>query len=492
MNSLNSRQINAFLHSIRSEQIEQLGAQTNAAAQLKQAVDVLLQQQNVDDTPRQRGLLARRLVERAIQGLAADERERDHRAYVLLDAFYLQHKSRAETLALIKLAGGSFDRVNADALEKLTDALSRVCKETFQPSLAVIGSTPALRKGQHLPYRPYRVLWGRQREANDTVTWLTQTDAPSVVCLSGLGGNGKTALARHVAERLCESPAIADVLWISAKREMLVGARIQSARSDRLTFADVVDQLIIQTGLAEVTNRSFSDKCLAVGNLLRAKTFLIVLDNLDECENEIEITQQVLNILGTSRLLITSRHQCVDALPVVRPAHLTGLRQADSIQLLREESGYRGLAEFVQASPDLMREIHEYTGGAPLALHLVIGQAHIWSLPTVLAHLRQAREPDVEFYTFLFKQDWLSLSQAAQRILIYVGRMIRTSVTHAQLRHARIVESGLDDALELLVKLSLVETNASLLEAEKRYSVHPLVRHFVVSELPKLWTAQTI
>ena len=482
-------QVETLLKLIRAEEIEKLAAQISAMPALDQIV-----KPELSSTPRERGLLVKQLIEQAIQSLKPVERDHDsrvRRAYTLLTAFYAQHKNRRDTLALMQVAGGSFDRAKVYAIARLTDALNQLAA----PARAVGGNvslaSAAARKRRHLPYRPYRVLWGRETEADEILNWLTRTNAHAVVCISGMGGNGKTALARHIAEAWCTLPTMADALWVSAKREALVGAQIHSAHVEQLTFANCIDQLIFQTGRAEVAHKPLAEKILALTNLLREQTHLIVLDNLDECQNEVAFTQQVLNILGTSRLLITSRHQHTDALPVVRPAHLGGLREEDSIQLLRAESAFSNLDEITRATPETMRDIHAYTGGAPLALHLVIGQAHAWPLATVLAHLRQARELDTEFYTFLFKQDWLSLSDAAQRILIYIGRMIRTSVTHAQLRHTRIVKSDVDAALEMLIQFSLLETNGALLETEKRYSLHPLVRHFVVSELPKLWTSPT-
>ncbi len=360
------------------------------------------------------------------------------------------------------------------------------------PDLPASWFTPQpVHKGRHLPYRPYRILRGRENELEKLNALLADPTGPPAISISGVGGLGKTALARELAGHLRDVTDFVDVLWISAQRQISIGADIHSLDPGVQDFEQVIDQLFAQTGLAEAMKQSKSlvDKRSALVDLFQTQPYLITLDNLDDIVNELELMQRTLEILGRSRLLITTRHRKVDSLPLVRPFHLAGLSEEESVRYLREEGTYRGLVTLAQAERADLAEVHHLTGGAPLALNLVIGQAQTWALETVLAHLRAASGLDERFYTFLFLKDWQTLEKSARRLLIYIGRMVVTSVTQAQLRQAAVVEQGFDAALDALIKLCLLETNESLHEADKRFSLHPLVRHFVLSELPTLWTS---
>ena len=117
-------QVETLLKLIRAEEIEKLAAQISAMPALDQIV-----KPELSSTPRERGLLVKQLIEQAIQSLKPVERDHDsrvRRAYTLLTAFYAQHKNRRDTLALMQVAGGSFDRAKVYAIARLTDALNQL------------------------------------------------------------------------------------------------------------------------------------------------------------------------------------------------------------------------------------------------------------------------------------------------------------------------------------------------------------------------------
>ena len=505
--TLTPHDVERLLKLVRSEHLEELGQASRTLPLLDQAIQASLAEQKLPDTLYQRGMLARQFLIMAVHALSGRlvaKNEAARRSYTLLNEFYVKAASRANTLTLMGLAGGSFDREKSLALAKLADSLYRILDERSGPESPTVesGAPPftlphrwttfqAGEKGRYVPHRKYRVLWGRERELNTIIEILNQPSGQPVICVSGLGGSGKTALVRETVTRLLDSMSFAEVLWASAARQALVGSQIQTLGSEPLSFPALIDTLVLQVGLAQVANQDIETKKRALTDLFRAQPFLIVLDNWDESEDEVGSTRQLLEMVGDSKVLITTRHRQLEELPVVYPIHLTGLTKEDTARFLREESAARNVDSLSRAGAEYFQKVYELTSGAPLALNLVIGQALNWPLEMVLTHLQQASRADVDFYTFLFWQDWQVLPFAARKTLIYLGRMIRTSVTYLQLSQAGLVGPDSYEAIAALLNLSLVETNSALDEEERRYSLHPLVRQFVLSELPSQWSRQT-
>jgi hypothetical protein len=154
---------------------------------------------------------------------------------------------------------------------------------------------------------------------------------------------------------------------------------------------------------------------------------------------------------------------------------------------LRTDAKQRGAQQILEASEEKLGEIHEITGGAPLALKLVVAQAGFLDLDLILRQLRQAGG---DLYPFIFRQSWEQLSPAAQRVLIYIGRTVVTTVSWEELASVGIAknEGALMEAIDQLVAFSLLDV--SFVAGKPRYGIHQLTRHFVNSDLPQIWWQQ--
>ena len=87
---------------------------------------------------------------------------------------------------------------------------------------------------------------------------------------------------------------------------------------------------------------------------------------------------------------------------------------------LREESKERGITTVALAQRESLVQIHHATGGAPLAMKLVIGQMSRQPMDVVLNELKAARfsGQDYAFYRFVFKHSWEMLDLNAKKILV--------------------------------------------------------------------------
>ena len=74
----------------------------------------------------------------------------------------------------------------------------------------------------------------------------------------------------------------------------------------------------------------------------------------------------VFQILGQSKLFITSRHRVKHER--VFTINLGGFPEDEGMTFLREEGKERGVKVIAQANRENLVEIHQVTGGAPLAM----------------------------------------------------------------------------------------------------------------------------
>lgn len=156
---------------------------------------------------------------------------------------------------------------------------------------------------------------------------------------------------------------------------------------------------------------------------------------------------------------------------------------------LCEEGKERGVEAIVQATHSRLAEVHQTTGGAPLAMKLVIGQVSRLPIDTVLKVLKEARfeDQDYEFYRFVFRHSWDMLKPDTQKVLVSMSvfapaiggtaKMVKTVST--------LEEPAFRRALDQLVLMSLVDPLGDF--ERRRYSIHQLTYYFVLSDIVQKW-----
>jgi len=126
-----------------------------------------------------------------------------------------------------------------------------------------------------------------------------------------------------------------------------------------------------------------------------------------------------------SRAIVTSRKQVRH--DFVRAHTLKELTREDSLFFLRKDLEQRRVEQLMHVSEEKLVAIHTVTGGAPLALKLVVAQARFLDLDVVLRRLRNAGS---KLYLFIYRQSWEQLSLVAQKILIYQQPVQSGEIVH--------------------------------------------------------------
>jgi LuxR family glucitol operon transcriptional activator len=336
-----------------------------------------------------------------------------------------------------------------------------------------------------IPAERYYPLPGREQDLNQLLKALRDPQGPPAVVVDGLGGIGKTAMAVELARRALRQRAFEGAVGDSAKQEMLTGGEIIQVNEATLDFDGLLNAIARQLERWEIPTMKTDEKRAAISRLLRQHRYLVLVDNLETAENANKLVAHLQGLLNGSRAIVTSRKKVRHGF--VRALSLHGLETEDSVFFLQRDAEQREVEQIIEASREDLIQIHEVTGGAPLALKLVVGQAKFLDLEPVLSGLQQAGS---EIYPFIFRQSWEQLSPAAQRALIYIGRTVVTSVGWEELANVGIAQNqmALKQAVDELVDYSLLDV--SFPTGEPRYSVHQLTRRFVNSDLPELWEEQ--
>ncbi len=375
-------------------------------------------------------------------------------------------------------------RVPLDLLNEIEQIEAQI--ERLQIELEVLTQPP----DHYLPPKSYHHLIGRVNELDLIMNFLSDPNRKSIVAVIGLGGIGKTALAREVVERSLQENLFDHLVWASFKTEHFISEDILKTGLPDYSFEGLLSDIGRQCGRLDITRMPPEQKQNAVKYLLATKRVLVVMDNLETAPDSEKLVAAVFQILGQSKGLITGRHHIKHE--YIFTLDLGGFPQDEGLVFLRQDSQERGIEVVAQAGRSQLVEVHQVTGGAPLAMKLVIGQMSRQPVEVVLKALQKAafKGQDYEFYRFVYRHSWEILDTNARMALVDMS--VFPPITGGAVADAQAV-SQVDPsifwtAMDQLVSLSLVDKTGAA--GQERYSLHPLTQYFIRSDITKEWAGQ--
>jgi len=351
-----------------------------------------------------------------------------------------------------------------------------------------VGRTLPMDKLQHVPERTNVHFTGREEDiASLKQNLIPINDKHKAVAIIGLGGMGKTALAREVAVACAANFDM--IVWTSAKSEIFSSDNIitdqPTARVN--TLAEVLQQVARQAGrkdlLALTMNRD------GLRPFFNENRCLIVLDNVESLQ-DVQVNQLLYDlgeVLGTGRMLVTSRH--IIKYENCYPHPLEQLSPKAALDFLQAEAKERNVKGLLQAELSDLEAIRQACGGQPLAMRLVVGQLLRDDIDEVLANLRQPRKgiDSYEMYTFIYRYSWQKLSVVAKRLLVSLTVLEPPKSMSPQIlrdmMQTKLSAEQFNDGMAELIAMSLVETKP--IGLRKQYALHPLTYNFIRSEITK-------
>lgn len=301
----------------------------------------------------------------------------------------------------------------------------------------------------------------------------------TLVVIEGMGGIGKTSLAREVAWRCVNATAAEQAtgvppfdltIWVSDKDQ-----------PGKTWLSTVLDLIADVLGAPELTRLAPDKKQVAVENLLRGRRVLLVVDNLET------ITDPALHywlprIPEPSKVLVTSRESRPEL--IARGAwrvELKQLTEAEGRAFIAQHSRRIGLQPGPDAATQLL--LIERLGGNPKAIEIILGLAQRSRRPIAQLLEHSGSELDT-----LVASSWATLKPTERKIAMALA-LFPSSVGDAVL--AEVAGVGSDsyyNAVQHLQDLALIETEQypdGVEVDDVRRSLHPVPRQYITAQLQK-------
>ncbi len=343
--------------------------------------------------------------------------------------------------------------------------------------------TPAQQQTlDELPPPTFSRLFGADHILAALRVFLAGADARWLVALDGMGGIGKTALAREICEELAYAGSFQRVVWITVQQRSFVWGRTFSLDTPALSYEQLLEELGRRLRLDSLVGLPIEQREAQVRNALRACPTLIVVDNLETAPDVQALVMGLHRLSHPTRILITSRY-AVSAFDPLTSLSVGPLDLRNAVEFIRYEGQDRNIKALCHATDEDLLRIARITDGNPLAIKWVVGQLFSLPLDRVLTDLVQVAQSNHDLYRFLFNHAWRGLSAAARRLLVHMPLLDARGASWRDIAAVSGVtaDSKFCRAIQELVNASLLNVGHS--QKETIYSIHRLTEYFVLSEL---------
>lgn len=399
-------------------------------------------------------------------------------------------QDRQIVLKLCRLLADKKGIVTFAQLEALLEALDwdRLAIDERLTLFPMLDDDPSI---PNMPSKPhYARLIGRDTILQQVINGWHQAQSHRIVCLSGIGGIGKTAISYELMRHTMHMRQFDGLVWESLKSEHFIGTDItpKSALSDwdsiLISYARQLNQTHLLSQSPSVIKQGLRD-------IFQNGKYLIVLDNLETLTALNTVAQDLYDLIGTgqSRVLITSRERLV-GMPSVLDIPIGGLSITETQQLFFDEAQTRHAPDLLRADADLLKRVYQVTGGMPLAIQLIVTQFLLGiPLDTELDRLIGVTD-EQQLYQFIYFAIWRKLSPNAQTLLLATGQIPSAMPRALLMKMSALAHADFDHAVTELVRSSLLTVESHLRAEQQRYAIHAMTFWFVNVPLYQAWQAQ--
>lgn len=331
---------------------------------------------------------------------------------------------------------------------------------------------------------------GRENYLQKLWVWLLDKYAP-IKLLAGLGGVGKTAIAREFSEIIARTPpaGFEKIIWLSAKKQFYTAILGKYTPTTRVDFDDVLSLLraiLRELGIPEETFSEESDRFVLIETViesLKVLPALIIIDDVDSLEDDDQqdVFHVVIQVLSqttssnarASRAILTARLDLGAAPGQV--FRVSGLEQEDFEEFARLTAASLCLPDSIfNGNGKSFKQFREATSGSPTFCSSILRLVSLGeNFDHALKKWKGADGEDVR--NFAFKKEVSSLSDIDARAfyaIIILGESTLTELTIVLNSN----ETAVRDTISTLRKYHLVSMGESELPGGTKIVVPANIR----------------
>ena len=392
---------------------------------------------------------------------------------------FVQRKTVAEVARELYFSERTIHSRQEEALDRLTSVLLEM------EDRVIAGESEDERINRVLDTLPpptFTRLFGVDEMLDVLKAFLIEADQMWLTSVEGMGGSGKTALARQAVEDLIKAGHFQRVLWITARQQSFDEGYLRVTPLPALTFTGLLEQMAERLHLPPAPFTNEDERTQTLRHALRDAPTLLVVDNLETAADVNALVTGLHTLARPAKILITTRHRLAGntwATALTVPS----LAPEPAQTFIRHHAQVRHVAALEAAPQTDVAEIAALCDGNPLAITLVVGQLHTLPLKQVLENLQKARGRSADLLRFLFRYSWEQLSPTAQHLLLHTPLLDIRGVAWPELAAvSKVVPDGeFCRALEELLDASLM--CAGYAQGQVLYSIHRLTEYFILSDL---------
>lgn len=330
----------------------------------------------------------------------------------------------------------------------------------------------------NLPRCQHMRLIGRDNELNEIKNFLSSRHRAGVICISGGGGVGKTALALEIAHEcrkdsrlLPPGEQFTAIVWVTAKNvELLPAGQVnrQPTFNDLEGVYRAIAELLDIPAIFRASTQA--EKSIIISRSLTEHRILLILDNLENVDDQ-ELMVFLRDLPSPSKALVTTRHRIDVAVPI----HLHMLNDNMAYELVLMECERHNLS----LTEDQIALLLQHTSGLPLAIIRTMGRM-AWRGSSVETEIQQLNDTKNEIYDFCFSKTISLISPGNAYRMFLVLALFADDVRREVLGF--VADFG-DDILSRDEALSDLEVLSLCTKDREYFGLEALTRTQAISEL---------
>jgi DNA-binding transcriptional ArsR family regulator len=414
----------------------------------------------------------------------------------ILQLRYIDDRSWNEVAQIVGLAAGHIqNKLKRPALQRLLGDLldQRNVEVKGNEPAAVLAKADARAYVTNLP-APGEFI-GRRAEVEHVMSKLRRRRMP-IIEISGVGGVGKSALAKHIGWRALDERLVDAVIWLCAKDRTLpiAGVRAADGPTGLRSLNDLFETTARVLGASQVPLEPDARRRQAL-DMLSSGRFtngaLIIVDNYETLQPEEQ--ERIVSFLFEelpypNQALLTSRHE--EYLVVVQ-THILPTK----IQLgcMSREDAVACLDYFLSlyspplvTSADIKEQIIALSAQIPLAMLWLLGQLRhaARSQRETIEQIRRQQGSTSTLLSYIFDYSYMLLDEqpAARAALHALAAFAEPVAFEPLVAVTALAPADVEQALLLLLRLSLIMREQQ--SGSPRYGLLELARSYITDRIP--------